>query len=215
MRLLINDQYDHMPWDALDALVFDVGRVLLRFDPPKIAAELLPDDPELQQKVVEHVTSTPYWVMLDHGVITQEEALEAMSKRVPELREAIRTFLYGWRDLKEPIWEGVRAAQAAKVHGKKLYILSNYHREAFAFIEKKYDFFQLFDGKLVSSHVRMMKPEPMIFKTIVATFGLIPERTLFIDDAPHNVESALMEGWQGFCYQIPGSLDAFIGEENA
>ena len=212
MRLTIDDQYQRMPWDALDAVVFDVGNVLVVFSPEELTAELFPGDPELGRRIREHVTSTPYWCMLDHGTLSYEEALTAMTVHAPELREAVSRFLYGWMDLKHTVPEGIEALRAVKAHGKKAYIISNYHDGAFRHVEQKYDFFRLFDGKVISARVGLLKPDPVIFQLASRTFGLVPERTLFIDDAPLNVEAAMNLGWQGFCLNRPGALSRFLQE---
>jgi putative hydrolase of the HAD superfamily len=211
MFLTIDDRYESMPWDRLDSVVFDVGNVLVVFSPQELTDELFPGDPELGRRVREHVTSTPYWAMLDHGTLSYEEAVEAMTVRAPELREAVRHFLFNWMDLKHTVPEGIEALEAVKAHGKKAYVLSNYHDGAFAYLEQKYDFFRLFDGKLISSRVKLLKPDPAIFALMEKTFGLIPERTLFIDDTVLNVEAALNRGWQGYCHNRPGALRRFLG----
>ena len=211
MRLTIDDRYETMPWDQLDAVVFDVGNVLVVFSPEELTAELFPGDPELGSRVREHVTSTPYWAMLDHGTLSYEEALTAMTVHAPELREAVSRFLYGWMDLKHTVPEGIEALRAVKAHGKRAYVLSNYHDGAFRVIEKKYDFFSLFDGKLISSRVKLLKPDPAIYALMEREFSLTPERTMFIDDTPLNVEAALNRGWQGFCLNRPGALRRFLG----
>lgn len=75
IRLTLDDQFETMPWDAIDAVVFDVGNVLLAFAPMKeIIQERLPDHPELHQILLKKTVQSPYWIMLDHGSITQEEA---------------------------------------------------------------------------------------------------------------------------------------------
>ena len=80
-RLTLDDMYPAMPWDALDAVVFDVGNVLVRFVPEDILRRVLPGEeaiwPELQRKVFR----SPYWAMLDRGVMTYEEAAKAMTGR--------------------------------------------------------------------------------------------------------------------------------------
>ncbi|MGN0778497.1 MAG: HAD family hydrolase [Aristaeellaceae bacterium] len=210
MRLTLDDQYSTMPWDAIDAVVFDVGNVLLRFDPAGIAAEVLPEQPELHQAVLDRTVRTPYWIMLDHGTVTQEEAVKAMIGRYRELEAPIRRFMSRWLELKTPIDEGVAALKACKAHGKKLYVLSNYNGESFRWVDDHFDFFRLFDGMVISSRVQQLKPNAEIYRTLTERFGLNAARTLFIDDAPANIEGALHAGWQGLCFNVPGKLNTFF-----
>lgn len=186
LRLTLNDQYDTMPWDRIDAVVFDVGNVLLSFEPMEdIMTKRLPDHPEMHQRLLKKTVQSPYWIMLDHGTITQEEAIIAMTGRE-------------------------KALKACKAHGKKTYVLSNYHDAAFDYAVKTHDFFRLFDGFVVSARVGMVKPDPAIFRYLTETFRLQPERTLFIDDGNANVEAALHAGWQGLHYSEKGMLTKFF-----
>ena len=77
-------------------------------------------------------------------------------------------------------------------------------------MDNKYEFFKLFDGKLVSSRLKMMKPDPNIFRTLLLTYDLDPTRTLFLDDNPANVEAALAEGIQAILVNEPGKLTRFF-----
>ena len=206
----IDDLYERVPWEKLGAVVFDVGNVLLRFDPQALLRLHLPAREELYPMLMEKVFRSPYWVMLDHGIVSTDEAIELMTGRDMELRDAIGTLMHGWVDLRETVDEGLFALQQAREHGKKTYVLSNYHHEAFPVVEKKYDFFSGFDGIVVSARLGIMKPNPAIYAHMTAKYGLTPARTLFIDDSPANVEGALYAGWQGLCYNRPGKIYEFF-----
>ncbi len=56
----------------------------------------------------------------------------------------------------------------------------------------------------------MMKPDPRIYAHVVTETGHTPERMLFIDDSPANIEAALDAGWQGLCYNKAGKLENFF-----
>lgn len=210
LKMTLDDQFASIPWDALDAIVFDVGNVLVTFSPEKILQEFFPDDAALRALLLDRIFRSPYWIMLDRGSITLEEAVRAMTGSRPELEPAIRRVIESRLDLKEPIPEGVAALRLCKKMGKKVIVLSNYQDEAFEQVCRKYDFFQLFDGFVVSARLKLLKPCPAIYRKLTDTFGLEPARTLFIDDTPANVEGAMNEGWQGLCFNKPGKLSSFI-----
>ena len=209
VRLMIDDLYEVMPWEALDNVVFDVGNVLLSFNPQQILEELIPDA-SLYPVLLERVFHSPYWLMQDRGLLTSLEAIPVMVGRHKELEAPIRTIMEHWRELKQAVPEGVEALRAAKAHGKRIYILSNYGKDAFAYIQQQYDFFELVDGFTVSSRLGLCKPDPAIYRHVIQTWDLNAERTLFIDDSPANIECALHEGWQGFCLNRPGKLHDFL-----
>ena len=209
MKLMIDDLYAAMPWDKIDTVVFDVGNVLLRYIPQQIMEELLPDRPELYPVLQERIFASPYWAMIDRGVMTIAEAAVAMAGRDESLLPITQKIMFGWWDLK-PIAEGVEALREIKARGKKLYVLSNYNAEAFAHVRQKYDFFDLFDGMIISSEHNLIKPDPVIYRTLENAFGIDPARTRFIDDSYVNIEAALHCGWQGFLFNRPGKLHDFV-----
>ena len=59
----------------------------------------------------------------------------------------------------------------------------------------------------------MLKPRFEIYRYLTDTYRLIPERTLFIDDSPVNIETALVLGWQGLCLNRPGRLREFLAPD--
>ncbi len=210
MHMMIDDKYPVMPWEAIDAVVFDVGRVLLDFQPEQILKEYLPDSPELHPALLKRVFQSPYWVMRDHGTITNDEAVWAMSGGDSVLLPAVRHIMNSWIEMKDLIPEGIDALRLCKKMGKKVYILSNYADEPFAHVAQKYDFFSLCDRIFVSSRLKMTKPDPRIYAHVTQATGHASERILFIDDAPGNIEAALEAGWQGLCYNEAGKIARFV-----
>lgn len=207
---MIDDLYTSMPWDALDAVVFDVGNVLLSYSPQEELDALFPGDTALHEKLMQKIIRSPYWNMMDRGTLTLEEAIEHMIGRDAHLAPQIRLFMEHWLDFKHPLKEGVEAARACVAHGKRVFVLSNYQREAFDRVEREYPFFALFEGRVVSAREGMIKPNADIYECLTQRYGLDPARTLFIDDTAANIEAALHLGWQGFCLNAPGKLSAFI-----
>lgn len=208
--LLIDDRYASMPWDELDAIVFDIGNVLLRFDPDALLERYFPAQPELQSELKWRVFQSPYWALLDYGKMTQEEAIAAMTLKAPHLSKEIANLMNSWINLDEVVPEGLEALRLCKEKGKRVYILSNYPEMAFDFIQPKHDFFKEFDGIVVSSYIKMAKPRPDIFEHLLKTYHLTPERTLFIDDLPGNIAAAMLAGMQGLCLNYPGRLRTFM-----
>lgn len=206
----IDDLYPAMPWDALDAVVFDVGNVLLSYSPQEELDAIFPGETALHEKLIQKVIHTPYWNMMDRGTLSFEEAIGRMIGRDTDLAPQIRLFMERWLDFKHPLPEGVAAVRACVAHGKRVFVLSNYQREAFDKVEREYPFFALFEGKVVSAREGLIKPNADIYACLTQRYGLDPARTLFIDDTAANIEAALHLGWQGFCLNAPGKLAAFI-----
>ena len=212
LRVPLDGRVTGMPWNEIDTVVFDVGNVLLSFNPEKTLEELFPEDAEKRQIMLDTVFRSPCWVMLDRGTLSQEEAVKAMAGLHPELENDIRYVLENWIDLKDVVQEGVDTLKRCKAMGKRCIVLSNYHDEGFKHIQRKFDFFRLMDGFVISAEVHMVKPCTEIYHYLLDHFHLDGERTLFIDDVPANIEAALHCGIQGICFNKSGKLHQFFGQ---
>ena len=211
IRLMIDDQYDRMPWDKIDTVVFDVGNVLLSWKAQELLDRIVPERPELHAELAERVFRSPYWSMRGRGSATVEEVITAMSLRAPELKPYIRRIMKEWIDL-PAIPEGVETLKCCKEHGMKLYALTNYADKEFAYACEQHDFFKLFDGFLVSGREHTIKPGLDIYRLLISRFGLDPERSLFIDDSLMNIEAALESGLQALHYNRDGKLREFFAK---
>ena len=212
LHVTLDGQFETMPWAQIDTVVFDVGNVLLTFSPDAVLKDLFPEDAEKRQLMLDLVFRSPVWCMLDRGILSLDEAAAAMAGLRKELIPDILYVLENWVDLKDVKTEGVATLKKCKAMGKKCIVLSNYHDVAFQHVKAKYDFFQLFDGFVISGEVHMCKPCPEIYHYLLDHFHLDGARTLFIDDAPANIEGAMHCGIQGLCYDKPGKLTKFFGQ---
>lgn len=199
-----------MPWERIDTVVFDIGNVLVRYEPEEIACRLFEDEQE-RQHMLEHVYHGGVWREMDRGTLTFEGAARMLSERLGYPYEEYLRACLSTLDLKEPIEEGWRAASLCRRKGKRLCILSNYSRQGYETIHARFEKrFALFEDVLVSAYVGQIKPEPEIYATLIERFGLRPDRTLFIDDVLVNIEAANRAGIHGFHKSEPGTLDRFF-----
>jgi putative hydrolase of the HAD superfamily len=81
-----------------------------------------------------------------------------------------------------PIENNVKILKDLRKLGFRTFILSNFIKETYAFIEKKYNIFQFFDGQIISGFENTIKPEKDIYRKLLDRYHLIPEESLFIDD---------------------------------
>jgi putative hydrolase of the HAD superfamily len=89
-----------------------------------------------------------------------------------------------------PIDKSLQLIQELKNNNNKLYVLSNMHVASITHIEKEYSFWDLFDGKVISSRVHKVKPESDIYQHLLDRYRLNINETVFIDDTDINLRVA-------------------------
>ncbi len=183
-------------------IVFDMGKVLVEYDSMRVCRHYI-EDPQDRELVNTAVFISPEWVMLDMGVISDEEALGRICRRLPErLHEKAALCLRDWN--KYCMWTLPGTAQLIrelKEKGYGVYLCSN---AAIRLLDCYRDVIpepDLFDGMLFSAEVRCMKPQREMYEHLFRRFDLKPEECFFIDDLPMNIEGARAAGMDGYCYE--------------
>lgn len=177
-------------------VVFDLGNVLLTWDPAGFVARYGPTPADVRWFVT-HVTGSARWRDLDRGTCTLAEGRAAFVAECaghPARRRLVETFFRDWLAIYAPVAPNARLLAPLKAAGHGVYVLSNFVREAYAHARETFAFFRHVDGATISSHVGACKPEPAIYRALLADHGLVAAETLFVDDLPENVAAARAEG---------------------
>ena len=189
----------------MDALtknyIFDLGNVLVRFDPMYMTAACVPD-PKLCSVIAPVVFDRLYWDPLDYGGIRDDELKNACHARLPAELHGIADQVYDrWME-NLPLNPGMRAlVEDIKAKGGKLYLLSNVSigfAEQYHHVSHLRELFSLFDGLVFSGPLGIIKPDPAIFHHILNKFSLQPEHCVFIDDNAANVAGAEAVGIRAY-----------------
>lgn len=193
-------------------IVFDMGGVLIHYNPREIVAHLnLPAEEE--RLLLREVFGSVEWVRLDRGSIREEDGAAAMKSRLPDRLHSAADRLLSWWELELRPMEGMAPLlEELKEKGYRLYLLSNASMrqpEYFGRIPGS----GLFDGKLVSSFYQLLKPQPEIFALLLRKFSLEAGECFFVDDNNANVESAEYCGFHGAVFD--GDLPRLRRELNA
>lgn len=170
-------------------IIFDVGMVLVDFRWEQVMRELGLDGQRLE-RVADATIRSSVWNEYDRSSSGDDEILERLIANDPELKKEIRLF---WEHTADTIRQFPYAeswVKEFKEKGYRCYILSNYSRRTYELSKKELSFERLMDGVLFSYQVQQIKPERAIYETLLATFGLIPEECVFLDDNPGNVAAA-------------------------
>ncbi len=183
-------------------VVFDMGNVLVYYDSRRASRRFAADEQEMEA-VNTSVFISPEWLMLDMGVISQEEALKRMTARLPQghAREAAALCLKHWHEYcmwPVPGMEGLVAD--LKNQGYGLYLCSNASLRMLDCYLDVIPGIRLFDGVLFSAEVKCMKPQKEMYQHLFGRFGLKPEECFFVDDQPLNIDSAKECGMDGYCF---------------
>ena len=120
-------------------IVFDLGNVLLDFDPDSYLEELGYTD-EIKEQLTAEIFETEEWLQLDRGTISQKQAVEKWQQRNPELADKIAEVMAEWEKILTIKKESLEILKSTAEKSYNLYILSNFHQQAFDYISSKYYF---------------------------------------------------------------------------
>jgi len=190
---------------AIDAVMFDLGGVLIDWNPRHLYRKLFDDAPAMEAFLSE--VCTPSWNLEQDRGRPWAEAIAALSAIHPDKAELIAAYRSRWGEmLAGPIEGSVAILEALARAGVPLYALTNWSAETFPIAEELYDFLGLFRGIVVSGRIGLIKPDRAIYDHAVARFGLVPERTVFIDDSAKNAAGAEAAGLRAIHFQGPEAL---------
>jgi putative hydrolase of the HAD superfamily len=182
-----------------ESVIFDIGNVLLTFDPDEIARRLLPE--KHRAILASAIFRQGYWQQMDAGLLDSAKAAELMcaSCSRPDLyAEALHLIDNYPREL-EPM-PAISLIAPLKALGKRVYALSNFPEAGFNLTSSLHGFLSMMDGLVISSRLKISKPDPGIYRALLDTYRINPARAVFIDDFPVNIAAAENAGISGILY---------------
>lgn len=182
-------------------IIFDMGQVLIHWQPTALMTRLSLSE-EDHALLLREVFQSVEWVQLDRGSISEANAVKDMCCRLPaHLHSAVEEMVTAWwKPPLDPMPGMGELIRELKENGYGIYLLSNAGtplRTYFPRIPGS----DCFDGLLVSSEHRLIKPQHEIYEKLYETFDLIPGECFFIDDSPANIEGALETGMPGVIFR--------------
>jgi 2-haloacid dehalogenase len=177
------------------AVVFDLGGVLVDWDPRYLYRQLF-DDPDEMESFLAEVTTAEWNAHQDSGR-PWAEAVELLVAEHPHRRELIEAFHQRWPEMLAGEIPGtVDVLADLRAAGVRLIALSNWSAETFPFARERFGFLAWFEEIVISGDVGVSKPDRRIFDHLTQRFGIEPAAVLFIDDSSANVEAAKALGFQ-------------------
>ncbi|MBU3103220.1 HAD family hydrolase [Clostridium gasigenes] len=191
-------------------IIFDIGNVLLDFNPKEYLKSKMKEDKV--DYVHKEIFESEEWIMLDRGTILEEEAIKIITSRSNGNEELIKIAFEKWYDILNPIEKTVDILKNLKESGYKVYYLSNFHLKAFEHVTSKYNFFNIFDGGVVSYEEKIIKPEKEIYNKIIEKYKLNVNESIFIDDMECNINKAREVGFKTILFKNPEELMVSLKE---
>ncbi len=182
-------------------IVFDIGMVLADFRYDAYMREDLGFPDEVVRVFTDRLIKSELWDDLDLGVRETEVITDDMKARVSEYPKEAEIFFDRMVDIIRTYPYSKPWIEELKARGYKVYLLSNYPRDAYKMHEEKhFDFAAAVDGKVISGFERMSKPDPRIYRLLCDRYSLDPKECVFLDDREVNIKAAIEEGMQGIVF---------------
>jgi 2-haloacid dehalogenase len=190
---------------VIDTVIFDLGNVLIGWDPRRLYRQLIDDEAQMEWFLREVCNSA--WNEQQDAGRPWAEATALLRAKFPRHAEWIDAYHRRWEEtLVGPIEESIALLAALKARGVRLLALTNWSQETFPVARQRYPFLQWFEGIVVSGEERLIKPDPRIYQRLLDRYAVDPARALYIDDSARNVAAAEALGMRGWWFRDAAKL---------
>lgn len=182
-------------------VIFDLGKVLIDTNPSEYLRKYGYDE-DKYQALLDAILYDSLWSDMDIGKYDScKDIVEIYVAKHKELEPEIRQFFAEeWMELYAPFKDALAFYNEVYDNGYDIYILTNFSKDGYEVISNKFDFFKKAKGSVVSSYVKMVKPNPEIYKYLLEKYKLNPDECVFIDDSDANIKTANELGIHGIVY---------------
>ena len=175
-------------------VTFDLGGVLIDWNPRYLYQQLFEDDEEMERFLAE--VTTQEWNAAQDAGRPWSEAVQVLTAKFPDHRDLIDAYHTRWPEmLGDAIHGTVAILDELRGDGVRLYALSNWSAETFPIARERYPFLGWFDGIVISGEVKAAKPDVRIFQALIDRHEIDPAETVFVDDNEPNVTAAAAMGF--------------------
>ena len=189
----------------VDAVVFDVGRVLVQWDLRVLFAQVL-DDPDEIAWVYAHAVTEAWHGQVDRGRALADMVAERRAL-FPQYAPVIEAYATRFpQSIPGPVPGTAELVEALAARGMPLYAITNFGAEFWDQFSPDWPVLDHFHDIVVSGREKLAKPDPAIYRLAARRFGHAPERMLFIDDNGDNIAAARALGWQGHHFRDAPTL---------
>ena len=177
-----------------EAVVFDIGNVLIHWDPIPVYDRLI--GAERRQALFDAVDLFEMNARVDLGAPIGD-LVQATASAHPDWHDEIMLWQKHWMDMATPAIErSVRLMKALQNNNIPVFSLTNFGIQSYDLAAQHYPFLRALDRDFISGHMGMIKPDPAIYAALEDTSGLSGDALLFTDDRIDNINAANARGWQ-------------------
>lgn len=189
-----------------EAVVFDLGKVLLDFDYGRFAKNVINRCGVPVEEILNAVNQSDLLVRYESGLLTSQEFF-AEVKRAAKYAGEYHEFEPVFGDIFTPIPEMIAMQQRLRGRGVPTYIFSNTSEIVIKHIRATYPFFSGFNDYIFSYEHRSVKPQPRIYEVVEARTKRNGDQLLYIDDRLENIEHGRERGWQTIYHiDVPATI---------
>jgi len=196
--------------NSVSAVVFDIGAVLVDWNPEYLYAKVIPDPDERRWFLSE--ICTPEWNFRMDAGRSVSESVAVLAAEQPDYADLINVWWDRWSEMLGDEIPGTRAiAERIRRTGMPMYALTNWNAQTWELGLAEFPFLgEVFDGIVVSGCEGVAKRDPRIFDILSSRYDLTPATTVFIDDSPKNIAAAIALGYQAHRFTSATELETWL-----
>ncbi|MEM1398841.1 MAG: HAD-IA family hydrolase [Pseudomonadota bacterium] len=191
-------------------VVFDIGGVLLDWDPRYLYRKIFVGDDDKMEWFLKTVV-TPDWNAAFDAGKPMADGIAELSAKHPDYADEIAAFRKRWPETLDGAIDGtVDILRSLKEGGVELHAITNFSAETFPTARKMFDFLNIFQTITVSGEIGIIKPDRRIFDLFSETSGVAPASAIYIDDMDYNIDAATALGFDAIHFTGPKNLRAAL-----
>jgi HAD superfamily hydrolase (TIGR01509 family) len=204
---------------ALRPIVFDLGGVVLNWNPTQLIETVFPDlqgpnATSLAEEIFRTDTDDSDWLLFDKGLLSTSQVINRLVNRTGQPKAAFEQLIEEIADHLQPIPRSLEIMRSLKKNGHPLYFLSNMPEAYANFLIETQDFFAVFEDGMFSSSVNLTKPDSAIFKLAAERWEFVAP-PIFIDDSKDNTSASESMGWHAIHFTNHASLVEHLANSGA
>ncbi len=178
-------------------IVFDIGNVLVRWDPLSVVTNIFPQEADPVQLTTQ-LFKSDFWFAINRGEINETELIHKYHQTLNIDLNTLKLLLVAIKESLVPLPGSFELLDDLYKADYPLYALTDNTFEIMHYLRQKYDFWHKFKGVVMSAEIGYLKPSPHIYRHLLETYHLNPHETVFMDDYMTNVEGARAVNMQAF-----------------